>query len=287
MVELAASDVLTKEVLDWKGLHLFHFSGSSCSQKLRIYARLKNIKLTLHHINLIKHESETEWYMGINPRGLVPTLIDDGKVIIESNDIITYLEEKFPTPCLIPAAQADNISALLDFEDALHLDFRAITMRFFVPSNMMQRSDEQLAHYEKTGSGQIHGQADTHKADEMAFWQEMKDQKGISDGRAQTAVTALRAALETHEKALLKQAYLLGDTLTVLDIAWYIYANRLVSVGYPLAALHPKVAAWYKRLNRQKLFRQEVKTPLPIKLISTALQLAHRAKQKHIGAFIA
>lgn len=102
MVELAASDVLTKEVLQWQGLHLFHFIGSSCSQKLRIYAGLKNIDLTLHHINLVKRENQTDWYMGINPRGLVPTLIDDGKVIIESNDIITYLEKKFPAPELIP-----------------------------------------------------------------------------------------------------------------------------------------------------------------------------------------
>ena len=81
VVELAASDVLTKEVLGWKGLHLFHFSGSSCSQKLRIYMNLKGIAPSLHPVNLVKHENETDWYMGINPRGLVPTLIDDGKVI--------------------------------------------------------------------------------------------------------------------------------------------------------------------------------------------------------------
>ena len=48
VVELAASDVLTKEVLVWKGLHLFHFSGSSCSQKLRIYLNLKGIAPSLH-----------------------------------------------------------------------------------------------------------------------------------------------------------------------------------------------------------------------------------------------
>lgn len=286
MVELTASDVLTKEVLDWKGLHLFHFSGSSCSQKLRIYLRLKNIELTLHHINLVKHENETDWFMGINPRGLVPTLIDDGKVIIESNDIVTYLEEKFPTPSLIPSAHTAAIGALLEFEDQLHMDFRAITMRFFVPSTLVQRTDEQLAHYEASGSGQVNGQADTHKADEMAFWRDMKDHEGISDKRAQEAVTAFRNAFDSHEKTLGSNAYLLGDALSVLDIAWYIYANRLVSVGYPLARLHPHVGAWFKGLNERKLFRQEVKTPLPIKLISTALRLSQRAKNIDMEAFI-
>ena len=89
-----------------EGSALFHFSGSSCSQKLRIYLNLKDIAPSLHSVNLVKHENETDWYMGINPRGLVPTLIDNGKVIIESNDIITYLETKFPSPALTSKASA-------------------------------------------------------------------------------------------------------------------------------------------------------------------------------------
>ncbi|MEG9861031.1 MAG: glutathione S-transferase family protein [Parvularculales bacterium] len=286
MVELAEFDVLTREVLHWQGLHLFHFSGSSCSQKLRIYVRLKNIELTLHPVNLVKRENQTDWYMGINPRGLVPTLIDDGKVIIESNDIITYLENKFPTPELIPDGQAEEVSELLDFEDRLHMDLRAITMRFFVPSAMAQRSDEQLAHYEKAGSGQVCGRPDDHKAGELAFWQDMKAHNGIPDARAQAAVTALRTALETHEATLRKQPYLLGNTLSVVDIAWYIYANRLIGAGYPLATLHPHVGAWFDGLHKRPLFRNEVKTPLPVKLISAATRLAHRAGRRHIQTFI-
>ena len=66
--------------------------------------------------------------MGINPRGLVPTLIDNGKVIIESNDI-TYLETGL-SPALIPKGQREEVDALLDFEDSLHMDLRALTMRF-------------------------------------------------------------------------------------------------------------------------------------------------------------
>ncbi|HCQ82005.1 MAG TPA: hypothetical protein DIT66_04210 [Rhodobiaceae bacterium] len=286
MVELAASDVLTKEVLQWQGLHLFHFIGSSCSQKLRIYAGLKNIDLTLHHINLVKRENQTDWYMGINPRGLVPTLIDDGKVIIESNDIITYLEKKFPAPELIPPDRADEVGDLLHFEDQLHLDLRAITARFFVPTGMLQRSDEQLQQYENAGSGQVNGKPDAHKAAELAFWQEMKNHNGIPDLRAQDAVSAFRDALNAHEENLRGQRYLLGDTLSVLDIAWYIYANRLVSVGYPLTGLHPRVGAWFNGLRQQKLFRDEVKPPLPVKVISAVTRLAHRARRSHIETFI-
>ena len=43
MVQLADSDISTKEVLDWQGIHLIHFAGSTCSQKTRIFLNLKGI----------------------------------------------------------------------------------------------------------------------------------------------------------------------------------------------------------------------------------------------------
>ena len=51
MVMLQTCDIQTKEVLDWKGLHLFHFKGSTCSQKTRIFLRLKGIEWTSHHLD--------------------------------------------------------------------------------------------------------------------------------------------------------------------------------------------------------------------------------------------
>jgi hypothetical protein len=44
VVQLVDSEIKTREVLDWKGVHVLHFMGSSCSQKLRIFLNLKAIK---------------------------------------------------------------------------------------------------------------------------------------------------------------------------------------------------------------------------------------------------
>ena len=133
MVMLDESDIRTRDVLEWKGLHLFHFSGSTCSQKTRIFLRLKKIPWTSHHINLVRKEQLKPYFMGINPRGLVPVLVHEGKVIIESNDILMYLEEIFPEPTLILPGHSDRIRELLHEEDELHLDIRALTMRFVFP----------------------------------------------------------------------------------------------------------------------------------------------------------
>ena len=37
MLQLVDSDIKTREVLDWNGVHVLHFMGSSYSQKLRIF----------------------------------------------------------------------------------------------------------------------------------------------------------------------------------------------------------------------------------------------------------
>ncbi len=53
----------------------------------------------------------------------------------------------------------------------------------------------------------------------------------------------------------------MGDSLTVLDIAWFIYAHRLSLAGYPLARLHPRVNAWVEKLRARPEFSKEIVMP--------------------------
>ena len=57
MVQLVDGDIKTREVLDWKGVHVLHFMGSSCSQKLRIFLNLKGIKWESHLVDLFANEN--------------------------------------------------------------------------------------------------------------------------------------------------------------------------------------------------------------------------------------
>ena len=142
MVQLVDSDIKTREVLGWKGVHVLHFMGSSCSQKLRIFLNLKGIPWESHLVDLLANENFRPWFLGINPRGLVPVLVHDGAVHIESNDIIQYLEKTFPTPRLIPAGHENEVAALLKHEDDLHLDLRTLSFRFvFAPPGPPKPAD--------------------------------------------------------------------------------------------------------------------------------------------------
>ncbi len=276
MVKLSKEDIQTTEVFGWQGLHLLHFAGSSCSQKTRIFLNLKGIDWTSRHVDLTQGENLSPWFMGINPRGLVPVLVDDGDVIIESNDILVYLEEKFPEPKLIPAGQDEEARALLKAEDDLHLDLRAISMRYLFGPRAM-RSEEQQAVYANTGSGTINGAEDTHKDVEARFFSDLAANDGITDAQIVEAASQFKSAFDAFDNRLGSHPCLLGEDISVIDIAWYIYAVRLINAGYPLRRLHKNVGAWFDKLDAKPEFHREVQMPPPLIAARDAL---HTEQQK-------
>ena len=260
MVQLLDSDINTREVLGWKGVHVLHFMGSSCSQKLRIFLNLKEIKWESHLVDLNTNENFRPWFLGINPRGLVPVLVHDGAVHIESNDIIQYLEKTFPTPRLIPARHENEVTALLKHEDDLHLDLRTLSFRFVFAPPGPPKPDEALKSYAANGTGTVQGTKDRDKEIQIEFW-ERAAREGFTDERARVSAQTFRAEFDALDKRLAQHPYLMGDTLSVLDIAWFIYAHRLSLAGYPLTRLHPGVSAWVEKLRVRPEFSKEIAMP--------------------------
>jgi glutathione S-transferase len=257
MVQLVDSDIKTREVLGWKGVHVLHFAGSSCSQKLRVFLNLKGIAWQSHPIDLPAYENMQPWFLGINPRGLVPVLVHDGAVHIESNDIIQYLEQKFPTPKLIPAGHETEVAALLKHEDDLHLDLRTLSFRFVFAPPGPPKPEAALESYSKNGAGTVQGVSDHEKQVQIEFWQRAA-KEGFTDDRARASAQKFCAEFDALDETLATQPYLMGNNLSVLDIAWLIYAHRLSLGGYPFARLHPHVHAWAEKLRAMPEFAKEI-----------------------------
>lgn len=264
MVQLIESDITSEEVLDWTGLHIFHAWTSSCSQKLRIFLNLKGIEWQGHELNLAENESYSEWFLGINSRGLVPVLVLDGTVHIESNDILALLEQKFPEPCLFPDGHGDDIAGLLRHEDDLHLDLRALSFRFVFGRTGSNKSPALLDRY-AGGERTVNGAPDHGtRAHEIEFYERLAAH-GITDDRARASATKFRAAFDELEERLSSGPYYLGRDLSIMDIAWFVYASRLNFGGYPFARLHPRVHAWRQALAEDERFSGEVKLLKPVR----------------------
>jgi glutathione S-transferase len=257
MVQLVERDIRTREVLGWQGVHVLHYMGSSCSQKLRVFLNLKKIPWQSHPIDLPSNENMQPWFLGINPRGLVPVLVHDGAVHIESNDIIQYLENKFPAPRLIPAGHENEVAALLKHEDNLHLDLRTLSFRFVFAPPGPPKPAAALESYIANGSDTVGGVKDGEKELQIEFWQRAA-REGFTDAQARACALKFRAEFDGLEKILAKQPYLMGEALSVLDIAWLIYEHRLSLAGYPFARLHPQVHAWAEKLRPMPEFAKEI-----------------------------
>jgi glutathione S-transferase len=275
MVQLADTDIATREVLTWKGVHVFHHPLSSCSQKLRIFLNLKGIEWQSHVVDLQSKQNLSAWYLGINPRGLVPTLVHDGAVHIESNDILVYLEHIFPEPRLIPVGMGDQIKELLRHEDDLHLDLRALSFRFVFAPPGPPKTEEDLRRYANAGSGTVQGKRDAAREEQIAFWQQFITGGGISDDAARQSIGKFHAEFVDLDRRLVDRPYLLGANLTVLDIAWYIYVNRLLLAGYPMTRLHPHLSKWFQRLHERPEFAREVALPPPAEQHFAEVRRAH------------
>ncbi len=87
-------------------LALYHNGLSSCSQKVRLVLAEKGLAFESREVNLVTGEQHAADYVKLNPSHVVPTLIHDGRVLIESSLIDEYLDEAFPETPLRPADAA-------------------------------------------------------------------------------------------------------------------------------------------------------------------------------------
>jgi len=76
-------------------LELYHGGHTTCSRKARLCLTEKGLAYTSHFLNLRGFEQHAPAYLKLNPNGVVPTLIDDGEVVVDSMLINEYLDEKY------------------------------------------------------------------------------------------------------------------------------------------------------------------------------------------------
>ena len=282
MTAIPSEQIKTREILDWKGLHLLNFRTSSCSQKLRIYLNLKKISWTSHSINLAAGKNYSEWFLGINPKGLIPVLVDDGHVEIESNDILMYLEKKFPQNPLVDEFEIENMNNLLKDEDDLHEDIRNIAYRYMF-GGLGKKSSKGLEVFKNYKS--FNSELDRLKMKEVEFY-ETYGEEGITNDAVKQSLVKFCERYEKFESHLTDQKYLMGDKLSMLDLAWFIYSYRLYISGFPFQTLYPKVSTWFQDLYARNEFYKEVNDPLILKLIRQYAKISTAFSGKSIKALM-
>jgi len=238
-----------KSVTELKGLHLYHSAISNCSMRPRMSLEEKNLPWVSHHLELTKGETHTPEYFGINPNGVVPTLVHDGVVIIESDDIIEYIEDKFPEPPLRskdPAVNAE-IHEWLKLSTSIHVKGVKTTVYHNKMRGKLRMSDEKMAEYLKLQKN----------PELLEFHHKSASEEGFSDHDVAEARRILDESFGKIEKALEQHQWIVGDNFTLADIAWIPLHFTLIGANYQFDKF-PRIMAWADAITPRPSFQKGI-----------------------------
>jgi len=85
------------------GLVLHDYWRSTASYRVRIALNMKSLAYERVGHDLRRGGQHAPDYLALNPQGLVPALDTGSTVIAQSGAILEWLEERYPTPALLPA----------------------------------------------------------------------------------------------------------------------------------------------------------------------------------------
>lgn len=235
-----------KSVEAFEGLHLYHGAISNCSMRVRMTLIEKGLDWESHHIDLKKKENITDEYFGINPNGLVPTLIDNGVVHIESNDIIDYLDETYPEPSL-RAADNDEMMEWLHLAAAIHVPACKPYVYATKIAAKIKKTEEEQAKYD----------ALQQNKELKEFHSKHAGDKQFSTSEFDKAKAILNACFTKLEVTLEGRDWIMGDQFTLADISWIPLYFVLYGCGFPFDR-YPNVQRWAAAFEAKESYQQGV-----------------------------
>jgi len=234
-------------------IELYHHGSSVCAAKVRFALGEKNLAWQGHYLDILKGDQFAPDYLRLNPKAVVPTMVHDGRVIVESTVINEYLDEVFPDPPLKPDdAQARAAMRLWTkaVDEDLHPACAEVTFSACHRHIIKRLPPKDYEHF----------LASTPPHSVTPRWHARK-QEIVTLGFDAPGLAAQYRLYESYlgrmERMLAHQPWLAGDTFSLADIAMTPYLNRLDMLGMsPMwEAKRPLVAAWFARIKTRPAFK--------------------------------
>jgi len=198
-----------------------YFSPGACSLASHIGLEETGAPYELKPILLAKGQQRTDEYLKINPRGKVPALSVDGKVLVENTAILTYLSRRFPEKKLLPSDPAEEarcIGTMCWFSSIVH------------PSYQRSHRPERFAEGEAA-------QAAVKENGRKMFWANLQEIDGM---------------IQAND-------WIMGRDFTAVDgyaLVFYGWASRS---GFPVQELGA-YTAWQERMMNRPSVRKSVES---------------------------
>jgi glutathione S-transferase len=218
-------------------IELWHDWNSVQSFKARVMLAEKDLEWTARRVELLKFEHLQAEYLRLNPNGVVPTLVHDGKVVLESSVICQYLDEAFPKPALMPPdpyARAQARTWLKMFDEVAHPAIRQASFELLYRPRLARIPPAEL-------EARLARHPDQKRA------QRFRDAaRGAADIAAiKEAVLVFRRLIARMDAALEGNEWLAGAQYSLADVAMTPFVERLENLGMAeLSEPFPRARRW-------------------------------------------
>ncbi|NKB19468.1 MAG: glutathione S-transferase family protein [Alphaproteobacteria bacterium] len=229
-------------------LELYNTPHSTCSQKVRICMAEKGLEWTDHLIDLGKKDQLDPDYLKLNPNGVVPTLVNDGTVILDSSVICEYIDELFPDPPLVPSDPAVRARMRAWIRYMEEVPTKAVR----VPSFNMAF----LPRFDGLDDEQFQEREAGPRPLRKHFFETM-GREGFADEEVRASMEQLRQTCERMDEALTAEGpWLMGEAYTLADIIVAPLIDRMADLEYAnLWSDLPTVVDWYDRMRARPAFK--------------------------------
>ena len=231
-------------------LELYHYAISTCSQKVRLVLAEKGLEFESHTVDLLGGEQHAPDYVKLNPNHVVPTLVHDGRVLIESSLINEYLDEAFPEKALRPADPPGRhaLRHWVKKIDELHPSAGVITFAIGPRAMLMSQPEE-------VREANIEAIPDPAR---RAVRRSVLEH-GVAAPEFAGALQRFIDVLDAIQADLPQGAWLSGDDFGLADAAVLPYVLRLDHLAMtPLLKERPAVEDWYTRVRARESFETAV-----------------------------
>lgn len=190
---------------------------SPFARKVRMVLHIKGVAFDSIDALAIR---ERERLAAVNPRAEVPVLVDEGLAVVGSADIVAYLEDRYPSPTVLPGAPA--------------LRARARSWQRLADTLL-----DAIIHDISLWTWPTHRRADVPPA-----------------GLLEVGRRDLESILETLERALAPGGFVCGE-LSIADLALFPHVSSLKPLGLSLDPL-PNTLRWSRGMRKLPCVRADL-----------------------------
>ncbi len=219
-------------------------------------------------LDLKKGDQFAPDYLKLNPNAVVPTLLVDGHVVLQSNTIMQHLCALDPQHPF-SSATADHAGACpLWFERAarFHIAIHAITYVSVNRKKLLALPTEQLEQRFRNIPDPVRS---------VKLRQIVED--GFESAPVSAALETLGDILPQLQKATRTSRWLTGDHLTLVDLAMFPFVHRLHLLGFDQLWAGGDLTSWHRDMMQRPGFQTAIAAVVPpsaIENFAAAGQLA-------------